>query len=512
MSDSDDNKPVQKKPQPRPRAKRSKVSSSTSAAANSTSSPKSALSSPHSSKNSSNVFADNYSERVEDDFFNRGSVSFRQIQKIQESRVNEELTRQEEELEILDLKAPPATDELSTLDLDDDLETTGKIAAAQKKAAQETKRKREISLTPPPELPTRRPPTHIPNVGRPATTVATATVIDLDDDDFEKTNELDPELASIAAKLNTIASQQSMEGASPLSPGSSLSQPFANSSLSQSQSSQPSQPSPSIPAAATATVSSYGSSSSSGTVGAYPGATGSPHQPSSPSNYHTVLLVVRMNRHPLLVVPPELVEAQRILERPVQVTVRSNNMFREMMTFYCNQKGLNYSLTVFTYLGIRLMPSSTPAALDFPARVIIDAYSQDAYKYIKEQETLERSRKLADMERQAAEAAAAAAFEQQQQSGGGGDGGEQHGDADVGDDTSDEYIFIKLRGKDTADEKIRVKKTATVHAIISHYKSIKRIPASTIVRLEFDDEALDSTTIIGNTEVEDDDMLVVRVG
>jgi hypothetical protein len=39
-----------------------------------------------------------------------------------ESRVNEELTRQEEELEILDLKAPPATDELSTLDLDDDLE------------------------------------------------------------------------------------------------------------------------------------------------------------------------------------------------------------------------------------------------------------------------------------------------------------------------------------------------------------------------------------------------------
>lgn len=39
-----------------------------------------------------------------------------------ESRVNEELTRQEDELEILDLKAPPATDELFTLDLDDDLE------------------------------------------------------------------------------------------------------------------------------------------------------------------------------------------------------------------------------------------------------------------------------------------------------------------------------------------------------------------------------------------------------
>lgn len=138
-------------------------------------------------------------------------------------------------------------------------------------------------------------------------------------------------------------------------------------------------------------------------------------------------------------------------------------MFREVMTFYCNQKGLNYSLTVFTYLGIRLMPSSTPAALDFPARVIIDAYSQDAYKYIKEQENLERSRKLAEMERQTAEAAAAAAYEQQQQQQGGsddGDGGEQHNHADVEDDVSEEYIFIKLRGKDTTDEKIRVKKVS----------------------------------------------------
>lgn len=157
-------------------------------------------------------------------------------------------------------------------------------------------------------------------VSRPST-AATTTVIDLDDDDFEKMDELDPELASIAAKLNTIASQQSMEGASPLSP-SSLSQPFANSTLSQSQSSQPSQSSPSIPAAATSTPSSHGSSNSAN-AGASTGATGSPHQPSSPSSYHTVLLVIRMNRHPLLTIPPEAVEAQRKLERAVQVTVRS---------------------------------------------------------------------------------------------------------------------------------------------------------------------------------------------
>lgn len=70
-------------------------------------------------------------------------------------------------------------------------------------------------------------------------------------------------------------------------------------------------------------MSSHGSSNGANAGAAPTGATGSPHQPSSPSNYLTVLLVIRMNRHPLLIIPPEAVEAQRILERAVQVTVRS---------------------------------------------------------------------------------------------------------------------------------------------------------------------------------------------
>lgn len=39
-----------------------------------------------------------------------------------ESRVNEELTKQENELEVLDLTAPSTTDVLPTSELDDDLE------------------------------------------------------------------------------------------------------------------------------------------------------------------------------------------------------------------------------------------------------------------------------------------------------------------------------------------------------------------------------------------------------
>ncbi|KAF9907386.1 hypothetical protein EC991_010946 [Linnemannia zychae] len=431
MSDSDDSKPVQKKPQPRPRSKRSKVLHSPSSAT-SQASPNSTLSSPQAGAGTTKL-ADNYSERVEDDFFNRSSVSLQQIHRMQETRLHEEMTHQDEELEIMDLKAPK-DDVLPILDFEEEdmIKKKSKGAAQKREHGQETKRKRELSLTPPPDLPSRRLPVHAPVTVKPANTSVTAIDLDVDDDDeddYEKTKELDPELASIAAKLNSIASQQSMEAA--------------------------------------------------------------------------------MNRHPLLVVPPEYEEAMRLHERPVQVTVRSSNMFREVMTFYCRQKNINYANTVFTYSGVRLMPSSTPAALDFPTRAIIEAYDQEAHRYIKDQENLERSRRLAEMERQAAETAAAS---QDNSSHGAGDGGQQDSNHDGEDDGSAEYIFIKLRGKDTSDEKIRVKKTTTVNAIISHYKSIKRIPASTTVKLEFDDEALDLTTVIGDTEVEDDDMLVVRVG
>ncbi|KAJ2841299.1 hypothetical protein GGI22_007947, partial [Coemansia erecta] len=50
-------------------------------------------------------------------------------------------------------------------------------------------------------------------------------------------------------------------------------------------------------------------------------------------------------------------------------------------------------------------------------------------------------------------------------------------------------------------------KTATVQAIIDNYKSIAKLDARANVRLEFDDEALDPRSRVGDTEIEDDDMI-----
>jgi len=188
------------------------------------------------------------------------------------------------------------------------------------------------------------------------------------------------------------------------------------------------------------------------------------------------------------------------------------------------------------------MPSATPVSLEFPSKAIVDVYEQNAFKYVKQQETLERSQRMAKLERYAEDVAfiedrklgKMEDLQQQQQqpeqplkhrtegaedtenteAATGMPVAQTQADTEPYDDpeASVEYLHIKLRGKDTADEKIRVKTSTTIFAILMHYKRIKKIPADTLIKLEFDDEAIDPSKKIGETDVEDDDMLVVRIG
>ncbi|KAF8923065.1 hypothetical protein BGZ58_003390 [Dissophora ornata] len=208
----------------------------------------------------------------------------------------------------------------------------------------------------------------------------------------------------------------------------------------------------------------------------------------------TVEILLRTMRYPQLVVPTEYAEGWAILFEDVKVTVKA---------------------------------------------AVVDVYDNNTYEYMKEQ----KAERLRALDTRAEEAAALEASlkkgqmliqqrmgqkqqkqqQQQQQKQGkdqmagegeGGEGeGQGEGDEDLGDvEEKVEYLHIKLRGKDTADEKIRVEKTKTVLAIIKHYKAIKKIAHETPVRLEFDDETIDPNMTIGDTEVEDDDMLLVWVG
>ncbi|GJJ72219.1 hypothetical protein EMPS_04576 [Entomortierella parvispora] len=115
--------------------------------------------------------------------------------------------------------------------------------------------------------------------------------------------------------------------------------------------------------------------------------------------------------------------------------------------------------------------------------------------------------RLAHEAKMRAEAAEAAAAERARRRAERGDD-----DDDEEEEDQSEYVMFKIRGKDTADQKIRAKKTTTVASIINHYKRLRELDPETVVKLEFDDEAIDPSKMLGETEIEDDDMLTARIG
>ncbi|KAG0322821.1 RNA polymerase II mediator complex subunit [Dissophora globulifera] len=513
MSDTDDSAPKPRKPQPKPRSRRmvkaatERGSSPSGTASNSTSSP------PHARR------------RIEDDFFSKAK-NYREVSKVQETIVDD---LSSENFEAPELEPILISDDMPILDFEVEARSKNPVEDRKKAGAEESgsKRKREISLTPPPEPPTRQ---YAINPLIPLRTIPTASVINLDDDFLreEPEPELDPELQSIAAKVIST----------PLSPSSKYSQ---SQLLSQSPSSSQlssSQGTSSVPGSTSANSANIYNTPSSqpslpdhnvlGAAGMLSPSTSasSPLSAAESTPPETVDILLRMIKDPNLVVTPELEARVKELETHIKVTVKADDNFRKTMEWYCQLKRIPFANMIFTYRQTRLIPSSTPRSLGFPSRTVVDVYDSVAYHHMKEQE----GGRLRELERQADEAAALEATikrqhqliqqrkvqqeQQEQQRQSGADGREQDREDSeqieaAGEEEEEvEYLYIKLRGKDTTDEKIRVKKTTTVQTIITHYKSIKKIAAETPVKLEFDDETIDPTTSIGETDVEDDDMLI----
>ncbi|KAJ1718314.1 hypothetical protein LPJ61_006699 [Coemansia biformis] len=66
---------------------------------------------------------------------------------------------------------------------------------------------------------------------------------------------------------------------------------------------------------------------------------------------------------------------------------------------------------------------------------------------------------------------------------------------------------IKIRDKSGKDVLLRVAATTSIRAVIENYRKLSGLDSGARVTLEFDDEALDPNATIGDTEIEDDDML-----
>ncbi|KAL1915824.1 uncharacterized protein VTP21DRAFT_6212 [Calcarisporiella thermophila] len=202
--------------------------------------------------------------------------------------------------------------------------------------------------------------------------------------------------------------------------------------------------------------------------------------------------------------PHRMVRMPKLL-KPVRYYVYSNHQFEKIYSNYCERMGLTREQIVLVYQGTRIFSSGTPDSLDMPEKVEVFAFFKDIYEIMQQQ-------KMKDLEERFARENEAGYEPQQpelnslpQQNNVGGSA------ATTGNRGNEHWGILKLRDKGGEDIKLKVKMNTTVGAIVGKYIQIKGIPDSMRVSLSFEGEGLDPSLEIAKSELEDGDMLFVKV-
>ncbi|KAJ2450429.1 hypothetical protein EV183_004303 [Coemansia sp. RSA 2336] len=158
--------------------------------------------------------------------------------------------------------------------------------------------------------------------------------------------------------------------------------------------------------------------------------------------------------------------------------------------------------------SMRVFPTSTVASLGSDLAFYVKVFPRSVYNRWHEQEALEKARLAQEREQARKDMEMVRALQEHAAAHGIDDHGvDELQDAGENEQTGESGIRIKIRDKAGKDTLLLVTAETSVETVIKHYRQMAKLPETTSVRLEFDDEALDPGDTIGDTEIEDDDML-----
>ncbi|KAG9293889.1 hypothetical protein G9A89_019227 [Geosiphon pyriformis] len=219
-----------------------------------------------------------------------------------------------------------------------------------------------------------------------------------------------------------------------------------------------------------------------------------------------VEILLKALRHPLLVITEQNRAFVSDFEKPMKFILMASNApfyntniksdtFEQMFSYFCQKKSIGKNELVVTFNNIKVFPRGTPMSLNITGEVVMEACTKQTHEYIRQQKEIQQQQKLKQLEQMLVkeELMVEGALPL----------------ASV-NDNGEEFLHFKLQSKDGSIEKLRVKKTTTVQAIINRYREIKHISETALVRLIFEGESLDPSDILENTELEDGDMLSVK--
>ncbi|KAI8319084.1 hypothetical protein GQ54DRAFT_329774 [Martensiomyces pterosporus] len=215
---------------------------------------------------------------------------------------------------------------------------------------------------------------------------------------------------------------------------------------------------------------------------------------------------------------------QKLNERIAVVVFSSDTMGKALQAFSDNfAVDVIATDPVLMSNSIRVFPTSLVSSLGNKPVLYIKVYPRSVHLRLREKEALERARHAMEYEqaqrelqltRELQRATGADALDLDQDIdvpeslGGVGGGGSVLNTNQDGAGAA--AVRIKIRDRSGRDTLLLVVATTTIQSIINNYREMAGIPESTKVTLEFDDEKLDPGDTVGDTEIEDDDMLTAH--
>ncbi|KAI8327835.1 hypothetical protein BD560DRAFT_417646 [Blakeslea trispora] len=183
------------------------------------------------------------------------------------------------------------------------------------------------------------------------------------------------------------------------------------------------------------------------------------------------------------------------LMKPIKVMIMDNDQFHRVMDVFCKHKKLNKSEFVLVYHDEPVFLSATPSGIGLSpigtnSMSIYPKHCYDSIRQQKQQEKEERLKRLKELELEEEEEEEVVKEEQKE---------EEH------------RIILKLRHRDKQEVSFRIKPTSTLASLVEPYKIQTKICAFTTIEFEFEGEALDMNQKIEDTELEDEDIVEVKI-
>ncbi|KAJ2809386.1 hypothetical protein H4S07_003219 [Coemansia furcata] len=211
---------------------------------------------------------------------------------------------------------------------------------------------------------------------------------------------------------------------------------------------------------------------------------------------------------------------KKCLDARIAVVVFMTESMEKALQTFSDHFSVNVIATdpVLMMNSMRVFPTSTMASLGIRPVYYVTVYPRSVFNREREREALERARRAMEQEQAQRDLEMARTLQRsadatENQSLLIDDGFNAANDSQEGlgvlPGDTETSVRIKVRDKSGKDTLLMVTTATTVQAIIDNYVSIAGLCSATAVTLEFDDERLNPSSTIADTEIEDDDMLTV---